>query len=701
MDNIQTSLEKLKKENTFIFTSEHAESFNNLSSDAEDFEGQLNKVKLDEVSILENEAQSQFASLWDTDGEAGYESLMATAKRYDLDKIYDPESEEAAEKQKIKKELEGMTKHSSSRWAKTRKNRVGDAYTGYKKAASSFKKMAEEKAAGRLASVTHGEQTIDYMMDAEVNLIKAEGFKNQTEEFKISRMEYKRLLMKKNLYTSVLGSLQNEADKQKLQEKIKAIDKSIEDQKAKFMPVLAENAITWKDADNFKGNLIMNDKQFTNFVTKVNGSMPEGLDEVVRLLSVLDINKKRAAKGGSDLFAEKSVEMLYEKCSVLKTRFKKNANMVKVFEVLSTQVSRYHIALQNRTYKEGEEIKENEIIEGDGKDYEIDDEFPEYKVMSNETIANHIVNNKYNYNRNQYYIYGSYVGRGEGIGDKPQLMVEHMHYGYVSTYNGSHINAYLRSREEGLATHRAYMLNKATDRKPEDTDAFKLTSDQEMKDFCTKYGSRYGLRYDALVYELEKWEEDIKECIDDTTNATGENELTEKHRLFRMVSDAYLQNALHIDTKQSIVEQVKAINKASGTVVQDKGFMSTGFKVDEHFFAGEGNHNLPIMLTLLTEKGQKCFVTANVIEGEVILPPGTKYMIMGAFAHGKDGKKVPVTSMDNDHVISDEDLDDDQYEGSAEEKKKNVASALASSGKMDGKLGLFKGIEIVAKVIKE
>ena len=77
--------------------------------------------------------------------------------------------------------------------------------------------------------------------------------------------------------------------------------------------------------------------------------------------------------------------------------------MVKVFEVLSTQVSRYHIALQNRTYKEGEEIKENEIIEGDGKDYEIDDEFPEYKVMSNETIANHIVNNKYNYNRNQYY----------------------------------------------------------------------------------------------------------------------------------------------------------------------------------------------------------------------------------------------------------------------------------------------------------
>ena len=63
--------------------------------------------------------------------------------------------------------------------------------------------------------------------------------------------------------------------------------------------------------------------------------------------------------------------------------------------------------------------------------------------------------------------------------------------------------------------------------------------------------------------------------------------------------------------------------------------MSVGYQMDHCF------DYCPIMLTILADKGTKCMATINQKEGELILSRNQRYMVVGAYAHGENGKKVP------------------------------------------------------------
>lgn len=169
----------------------------------------------------------------------------------------------------------------------------------------------------------------------------------------------------------------------------------------------------------------------------------------------------------------------------------------------------------------------------------------------------------------------------------------------------------------------------------------------------------------------KQWENDTKKTIEVMKRATKDTRLQKKTRFMRMVDESFLNYALKLEGNgKNLVKQLedgnggeimKQINKTAGTVCKDKGFISTGYKVDGEFY------NSPIMLTLLCDSGQKCFVTDNKDEAEVIFAPGTRYVILGAYAHGENGKKVPASP-----------------------------GSYQTKGVVD-----FRGIEIVAKIIRE
>ena len=67
-------------------------------------------------------------------------------------------------------------------------------------------------------------------------------------------------------------------------------------------------------------------------------------------------------------------------------------------------------------------------------------------------------------------------------------------------------------------------------------------------------------------------------------------------------------------------------------------------------------------------------MTSHEDESEIILPRNTKYTIIGAKAHGNDGKLMPVSALKEAY----------------------------NNGKLEGKpSALFRGIEIIVKVINE
>ncbi|MCR5451128.1 MAG: hypothetical protein K6F00_00705, partial [Lachnospiraceae bacterium] len=261
------------------------------------------------------------------------------------------------------------------------------------------------------------------------------------------------------------------------------------------------------------------------------------------------------------------------------------------------------------------------------------------------------------------------------------------------TPNGSRINKYIRNQKEGLDAYRGSVVTRILNLEQElssvTTDELeRMHKDRELSDED----------YEQVKESVNEWENSIKITIERTSEASSLNTLNAETRFYRMVSNDYLKNALGIKSEKT-ADQVNQLNKMAGTVIQDKGFMSTGFKADENFFASE-DHNLPVMLTLLADKGQKCFVTANITEGEVIFDKGTKYVILGAYAHGKNGKRVPVTNYSVDSALSDVEVESTQVENELGDIPTNK-KRLAESDAFNNKTGLFKGIEIVAKIIKE
>ena len=258
---------------------------------------------------------------------------------------------------------------------------------------------------------------------------------------------------------------------------------------------------------------------------------------------------------------------------------------------------------------------------------------------------------------------------------------------YILSPNGMSINEYLRAKDK---------------------------NDDDQMDYVFTSNRENVHESISSKNDIQLWKNALDDTIGELDKATKQNELPENTRLFRFVSLDFLNYALklneeekqkdnkEVDQQDNIIsfdddiqnmslddivdlgnnlefgkkytvkgsadELVNSINKKAGTVVTDVGFMSTGYKLDRGFL-----HN-PICLTILADKGTKCFVTSNEDESEIVLPKNSKYMIIGAKAHGNDGQLMPVSAI------------------------KEAYNNKTRDGKPSAK---FRGLEIIVKLIKD
>ena len=306
---------------------------------------------------------------------------------------------------------------------------------------------------------------------------------------------------------------------------------------------------------------------------------------------------------------------------------------------------------------------------------EMNDEFSDYKLMSNDKARELSAKNPANDTSSKAYktIYAGHVVYNKIDQEVNQTNYDDAVAPYILSPNAMAINQYIRAKEK---------------------------NDEEVQ---IVYENRKMLVHQDIQEDINKWRGALDETISELDKATKVNELPEDTRLFRFVDGSFLEYALGMETNPLKAEKldnpvglddsvslddiddtlevfgkyndpgsadnlINEINSKSGTVVRDAGFMSTGYKADRGFLMN------PICLTILADKGTKCFVTSHEDESEIILPRNTKYTIIGAKAHGNDGKLMPVSALKEAY----------------------------NNGKLEGKpSALFRGIEIIVKVINE
>jgi hypothetical protein len=158
-----------------------------------------------------------------------------------------------------------------------------------------------------------------------------------------------------------------------------------------------------------------------------------------------------------------------------------------------------------------------------------------------------------------------------------------------------------------------------------------------------------------------------KKTVKTLDQASCSAKMTQKARFHRMLSSEYLQYALKLDSvvsRQVSAKNAADVNKMTGTVITDDGFMCVGYLVDLVF------SDAPVMLTLLADVGTPVFPTDNHAESEMIFGRNTSYMILGARLHGEQGGGAFPLS--------------------------NAEPGIYASVK-----GKYKGLEIFAKIIKK
>ena len=116
----------------------------------------------------------------------------------------------------------------------------------------------------------------------------------------------------------------------------------------------------------------------------------------------------------------------------------------------------------------------------------------------------------------------------------------------------------------------------------------------------------------------------LQTTIHNLQDASQINEIPRKIRVHRMLNVPYLEYQLGIsgellnDLDGNQQEIMRQINKKSGTIVREDGFMCVGYNVDFMFSQAQ------LMLTLLCDAGTKCMATLNYGESELIFGRGTK-----------------------------------------------------------------------------
>ncbi len=687
-----TMLHKIKGENQLLGKEKY---INEVSENSVDVIGVAKNNTLLDYEEVSDEAEADVERFWNN-GQFSevYDRLLDNAHRYDLSNTYNEQAiAERENKQKVREELAQMSRISDVRSADKRLDHMNKAKKNYLKAAASVRKLIDKRRRGGAAYVSYGEEAISQMMDAEIELIKAEGLKDKAENYRIARLELKKKMMIQSFYSKVINDTASENVKEKYRDKSKRLSDAVGAFENEKEQIFVDQAISWRVADIFGGNNVMSYEQFEKFITKTNGSFPEKLAEMKTYFEGYKNNVEMVEKDElhSDVIQTGSLNALIQRCIEYKKVFKKNKNIKKALDVLHTQCNRKHQSLMHRQYAEGNEVRKNVVKEDDYSNDFDRDEFISYAHMTNKEYVRQVLKNEYNYDFSKKSLYGTRINDLKYGSEK---IVCNEDSGYIAHPDSKYINELLRFGPE--ETRKRYYADSLNEYRRTNAKKNRVPYQSVSKEEAKKI-----LGEDAEL--VDEWEERINKLIklspgtiSKLSDATKQNRLAENSRFYRMVGSGFLSGALKIDTKKKVSEQVEAINRMAGTVYQEKGFMSTGFKADAIFF--DEDKDPGIMLTVLADKGQKCFVTANSVEGEVIFDKGTKLVIIGAYARGQKGKSIPVTTYGD--PFSRQKLENARPRN-GKEPDENAIHTLENHSTINGTTGVFRGIEIIAKIVKE
>ncbi len=626
----------------------------------------------DAVSFLAAETEKQFESFWNNDKsitamgvDAGlYETAQKLQLRMDVNYENADEDLYASDKYIAQEEIRKIQQHSGSRWQKTRQKLVNSASASYLAASASYEKMKKTGNAGfDMNKYAFAEESIEQMMAGEAALIKAEGIKDQEEDYNLAKTELKKQQMRLNLYNKALSSAVTEEQKTQVTKKINAIKKTLSKAERKYVFLHNEQMVHYSNLDG-RGDLMTADQLKAFLAKDSSGQAADGFNRIAEMLE-----KYHTLSWDTDRLKKYEMsnsirEVLGETVGISKTE--KHAAFILKDQLRPCYVvSRY----KNAEKKDDELSNRQAVIQ-------------DYEEYSAENLVEVAKENKY-YGKKDFIdkVYHKYRGKITNA--------ESEEFGYIYGMNCSNINGYYRDKNKTLNAVReqykdAYMLTAANKKLVED-EVKKRSAEEpsknkaQIKKEVTKEIREQiaAEKKDELDQKVETWEKRSGEIMKLLEDACDSNVMKGNKRLCRMVSKRFIMRSFGIDLNKpggepkSQEEKIKEINQHAGTMIKDVGFMSCGNKMDAMYF--RPNDDSQVMLTMLCEDGQKCYVTENFSEGEIILPPGTEYELVGAYAHNKKGRSVGITrtSFLEGKVLTDRDDE-----------------------------GVFKGIELVVKVKK-
>lgn len=595
-----------------------------------DLEDQLQGVNRmnDPVSLIARESMTQLERFWTGDRSVSLD-LMDSAKRFhvdvDLKKVQDPY---ASQKESVQKNLAELAKLDSSRTNKSRTKHMEKASNAYKNAALKRERMAANKASGKMyEAVADASESINQIIEGEIELVKASGTKNQSEAYELARLEVKRHTMLLNLYMSALreGNI-SPSDEMKLSAKISSAEAALAESSDRFRVLEAVKKSGIRSLEN--GESIMTSAQVNRYMefygvkdrnlTLALGKLLDGYhkktDTEAKRKALLPILKHLETEAGQHLNDRTEMQTL--------------------LRVLKGQI----FTIQER--------ERNPLLA----------DLDQYKELSNDDLMEMAAENKQHLSKEEIdSIYGKY--KGKRISETR---------GYIGTVNGMALNRFIGDREGFMKEE-----NRQIEVGIED---FKEAYSEEG--YTEEQLQSYRAELNEMLDEKIRNNQKTVESLD---RAATKGRLKGKRKLTRVTSPDFLEYGLGMkltdDKGRAFSQQecVDQINKRFGMVFQNNRYTSTGNGVNQNFVRPQAPDQ--IMLTMLCEDGQKCFITENFEEGEVIFPRGMRYVIVGAKGHEGKGTRLKLTGADY----------------SDDGKKVTFRNDQTD----------FNGIEIIVKVVKD
>ena len=224
--------------------------------------------------------------------------------------------------------------------------------------------------------------------------------------------------------------------------------------------------------------------------------------------------------------------------------------------------------------------------------YASDDSYKEYPLLKSDDMIKSFMKHEYNKpgTKESAMLYGRYFQFGKENSDV---------YGdtdntYFMSGNATILNTYVRNREKGLEKRKEYLL----DVKYKSDKKFQSMSSAEQDDFIQK--------------ELDLWEKEAKVRIKMLKDGCKADEIPHNTHLYRMIGEDVL-NRMGVKGKND-AETVANINKKAGSTFKETSFSSVGYRVDNI----GAIRRMPVMFTILCDKGKKCFISANIRETEIL-----------------------------------------------------------------------------------